>query len=466
MFFIDKYIPENKEDLFFHHNIYNILDVMSNDSSIPHLLFYGPNGSGKKTMVNIFIEMLFGKSVKLIKNVKYIVSGSGNNETEEEFKQSFHHIFIEPKGNNHDRYLIHDVIKVYVSKARHNLIETKHKFKVVVINNLDIMSEYVQFSLRRTIEKYSEQCRFILISNSISKVINPIVSRCKCMLVKTPSGPDIIDYTHYISTKESIGLSLDKISYIIHMYDGNIKNILWILEIFKLNAHYLSKIKNNFLKLTELFENTGISVDFTCFNNIIIEAEHDNIFLYKNISNFVNKLGNDIYNYIKDKFEDVLSDTKKNFYFGKITDFFAKVNNIANKKKKYSIHEKKNKYDECLCKSGIILIDILRSTSLLSPLLPRDNIFREFYKYIKSGDLRTINNIRNIIFNLLITNITGTDIIKKIAELIIDDEKIDIKKKIKILDICRESEYGIIKGRREINQFDNMIVSIIDTITS
>ena len=123
MFFIDKYIPTSIDDIFFHRDIYKMLEVMSTDSSIPHLLFHGPYGSGKKTLVKIFMEMLFGKSVKQIKNVKYIVSGSVNNETEEEFKQSFHHIFIEPKGNNHDRYLIHDVIKVYVSKARYNLVE-------------------------------------------------------------------------------------------------------------------------------------------------------------------------------------------------------------------------------------------------------------------------------------------------------------------------------------------------------
>ena len=51
--------------------------------------------------------------------------------------------------------------------------KSKHNFKLVVINNVDIMSESVQFSLRRTIEQYSDQCRFIIISNS-----------CCCSLVQ------------------------------------------------------------------------------------------------------------------------------------------------------------------------------------------------------------------------------------------------------------------------------------------
>ncbi len=50
--------------------------------------------------------------------------------------------------------------------------------------------------------------------------------------------------------------------------------------------------------------------------------------------------------------------------------------------------------------------------------------------------------------------------------MIVNDEKIDSKKKLKILHICQEAEYGIIKGRREINQFDNLIVSTIHIITN
>ena len=465
MFFIDKYIPTCKEDVFFHKDIYEILEIMSNDDSIPHLLFHGPHGSGKKTMVKIFLEMLFGDSVKLTKNVKYIVCGSCNNETEEEFKQSYHHIFIEPKGNNHDRYLIHDVMELYVSKARYNMIKSKHKFKVVVINNVDIMSESVQFSLRRTIEKYSEQCRFILISNSISKVINPISSRCKCICVKTPSEEEIIEYIHYISLKESVKISLDKLTYFIQNYNGNIKNVLWQIELCKLNQFYIEKIKINFTKIYELLKNININFDYIKYINIIENADNENIFLTKNVNRFINNLGSEIFDIFKNYFKTYISESKLNFYFTKITDYFNKVNNIINKKKKYSQYDKKCKYDDCICKIGIFLIDILQTISLLDPLTSKDYIYREFYRYIKSGDLKNINNIRNIIFNLLITNITGTDIIKNLVNIIIDDEKIDSKKKLKIFEVCKDSEYGIIKGRREINQFDNLIVSIINIIT-
>lgn len=464
MFYIDKYIPHSINDIFFHSEIYKNLEIMADDASIPHLLFHGPCGSGKKTMVKIFLEMLFGESAKSTRNVKYTVSGSCNNETIEEFKQSYHHIFIEPKGNNHDRYIIHDVIDSYIMKAHCNLVKSRHKFKIVVINNVNIMSESVQFSLRRTIEKYSEHCRFILISNSISKIINPISSRCKCICVKTPPILEIIDFANYISIKESVNLTLDRLTHILNSYNGNIKNVLWHIELYKLNQHYIGKIKSYFEEIYNIFKSIDIEFNYKQYINNIETADNQNIFIYKNITKYVNDIGNEIFELLKNNFKNHFSNGKMNFYFTKITDFFNKVNNIINKKKKYAQYDKKSKYDEPLCKIGIILIHILQTILLLDPFTSKDNTFRNLYKYIKSGNFKLIDDMRNIIFNLLITNISGTDIIKNLVEIIIDDEKIDKNKKLKIFDICKEAEYGIIKGRREINQFDNMIVSIMNIL--
>jgi len=466
MFYIDYYIPKTIDDIFFHKEIYKILQVMSNDNSIPHLLFHGPNGSGKKTMVKLFMEMLFGKSVNSIKNVKYLVSGSGNSESEEEFKQSFHHIFIEPKGNNHDRYLIHDVIKVYVSKSRYNLIESKHNFKLVVINNVDIMSESVQFSLRRTIEKYSDQCRFIIISNSISKIINPIISRCKCILVKSPSESEMLDYCNSISLKESINLTLDRSAYILQLYNGNIKNVLWRLQMYKLNEIYLEKIKDKLIDIKNILKYVNIHFNDELFFNKIKNSEYENIFIYKSINRFINNIGNEIFNEFKSILKNHITSKQYDFYFTNPSEYMMKVQKIVSKKLKFNELEKKTKIDDVICKIGILYNNILNIIKLLDPLLSRDYTMRELYRFIKLGDLKMINNIRNIIFNLLITNISGTNIVKNFAEIIINDEKIHINKKIKILDICREAEYGIIKGRREINQFDNLIVTTINIITN
>ena len=109
---------------------------------------------------------------------------------------------------------------------------------------------------------------------------------------------------------------------------------------------------------------------------------------------------------------------------------------------------------------------ILTHIKLLDPILSKDKSLNELYSLIKKCDLKYIDEIRNIIFNLLITNIKGSDIVKYLLEIIINDEKLYSNKKIKIIEVCKDTEYGIIKGRREINQFDNLIVSIINILTS
>ena len=57
MFYVDKYIPKSIDTTFFHKKIYELLEIMANDDSVPHILFHGPHGCGKKTMVNIFMNL-------------------------------------------------------------------------------------------------------------------------------------------------------------------------------------------------------------------------------------------------------------------------------------------------------------------------------------------------------------------------------------------------------------------------
>ena len=60
MFYIDKYVPNNVDDIFFHKDIYNMLEIMSKDSSIPHLLFHGSPGTGKTSTILALAKELFG----------------------------------------------------------------------------------------------------------------------------------------------------------------------------------------------------------------------------------------------------------------------------------------------------------------------------------------------------------------------------------------------------------------------
>ena len=440
---------------------------MAKDDSIPHLLFYGSKGCGKKTMVNIFMHLLFGDSINNVRKVHYNISSSCNNDDSvEEFIQSFHHILIEPTGNNHDRYLIHDIIKLYLSKIGYNVIKSKHKFKLIVINNVDIMSESVQFSLRRTIEQYSNDCRFILIANSISKVVEPLSSRCKCIGIKSPNLNEIIDYSYYISQKENIELSLDHLAYIVQQYNGDIKNVLWRLDLYKLNYIYIDEIKNLFSIIHENLKLLNIDFNYDSYINELELYNMENKFIFKNINRYIIKISKCLFDDIIEKIKNYLPDTTKKTYFISPEIFINNITKSNFKKIPYKNVDKKLKIETLIFNIKTSYHQILSHIKLLDPILSKDKSFNDLYNLIKKCDLKYIDDIRNIIFNLLITNIKGSEIIKYLLEIIVNDEKLYSNKKIRIIEACKDTEYGIIKGRREINQFDNLIVSIINIMTS
>jgi replication factor C subunit 3/5 len=238
MLLIDKYRPISQEEMFFHKDLVDLLSVMSKDEAIPHIIFYGPDGSGKKTIIRLFLELLFDKSVHKVRDTSYKVVGSGNKITIEKVKQSNYHIVIDPKNNNFDRYLIHDIVKEYAKRRSLNIFKTKRAFKVVLINNLDGMSYYAQTALRRTMERYNDKCRFIMWCKSLSKVINPLQSRCICLRVPSPNNLELFQYIFKISVYEKILLELNQYAEIVARSEGNIKKALWDLEFYRFNYDF------------------------------------------------------------------------------------------------------------------------------------------------------------------------------------------------------------------------------------
>jgi replication factor C subunit 3/5 len=233
MFLIDKYRPTDVRSVFFHKELLELLQNMSHDSAIPHIIFYGAHGVGKKTIINLFLEMIFDNTVHKTKIVNYDIVGSGNKICSEEIKQSNYHIVIDPKNNNSDRYLIHDVVKEYAKIRPFNIYKTNRNFKVVLINNLDNLTYYAQTSLRRTMEIYNKNCRFIMWCHSLSKVIKPLQSRCICIRVPSPSNSELFKYAITISCKEKVPLSLEQYNEIVQNANGNIKIVLWDLQYYK-----------------------------------------------------------------------------------------------------------------------------------------------------------------------------------------------------------------------------------------
>ncbi len=307
MFFIDKYAPKTAKESFLHKDILKLLEFISNDDSIPHIIFYGNDGVGKRRIIKLFLEMLYGTDVNNLEDNTYTVMGSGNKVKKVDVKQSEHHIVIEPVDNNFDKYLIQDVVKEYAKRIQINLFKSKKIFKSVMINNLDNLSYYAQTSLRRTMEKYSGTCRFIMWCKSLSKVIDPLKSRCMCIRIGAPSNSELLKLALHISAKENISLTLDNYTKLLNNSNGSVRKLLWKLSLIKagqkdrVNTKFETPIDETIEQITDLI----LKCDLNNINSIrshvynLIITNIDPVFIMRRI--FISLYNRNIPEHIKYK---------------------------------------------------------------------------------------------------------------------------------------------------------------------
>lgn len=237
-------------------NIINNLDCgILRFSNFQHLVVYGKPGSGKEFLVNKLLEKIYNKENTELNEIEYIINGYGNSKTKVMIKQSKFHIVIEPNSNGFDKYLIQEIIQNYAKTDILNIFKYKRLFKIVVINKIDNLSNTAQASLRRTMEKYANSCKFIFICDQLSKMIEPLRSRCIEVRVPLPNDNQILNMLLYISHIEKINLSSDDLAEILFNCNQKIYNAIWLLE-FKKYGCVFDNSKDKILdKIVEMITN-------------------------------------------------------------------------------------------------------------------------------------------------------------------------------------------------------------------
>lgn len=232
MFLYDKYQVKNLSGAYFHNDIIKQIQKISQDDSMPNIIFYGCEGSGKHTLINLFLKYIYGNSIYNLEKFENEVSGSGTKTTTVVTKQSPYHIIIQPYNNSFDKYIIQSIVKSYAKRYLLDINAVHKQFKTVLINNIETLSYYAQMSLRRTMEKYTHTCRFVISCNSISKVIEPLKSRCICIRVPQPTDMEITQTVITLACLENKFLSLKQLCNILKFSKNNIKHAIMILDCF------------------------------------------------------------------------------------------------------------------------------------------------------------------------------------------------------------------------------------------
>ncbi len=185
----EKYRPSTFEDVVGQEEIVKRVKNLTNSLNIPHMLFAGPAGVGKSTLAIIVAKQLF--------------------------KDFWRENYLELNASDARGI---DVIRQEVKNFARTKSLGSVPFKIIFLDEADALTQEAQQALRRTMENYTNTCRFILSCNYSSKIIDPIQSRCVVFRFKLLEKKDVTKIIHRIAEKEKLNIDEQTVEFI---YEGS-----------------------------------------------------------------------------------------------------------------------------------------------------------------------------------------------------------------------------------------------------
>lgn len=200
---IEKYRPQTLDDLASHSDIKSTLERFMKDGSLPHLLFHGPPGTGKTSTILACARKLYEP-------------------------QQFGQMVLELNASD-DRGI--DIIRGQILNfASSRGMYATAKFKLVILDEADQMTNDAQSALRRIIEKYTDNTRFCLITNYMNKIIPAIQSRCTRFRFGPLTPEQILPRMDVIIKNEKIQITDDGKKAVYELSHGDMRRVVNLLQ--------------------------------------------------------------------------------------------------------------------------------------------------------------------------------------------------------------------------------------------
>ncbi|MBT4377117.1 replication factor C small subunit, partial [archaeon] len=210
--FVEKYRPKDFHEVKGQEKIVERVKAFIETKNMPHLLFSGPAGIGKTTLSLIIGNKLFGED-----------------------KSS---LFLELNASD-ERGI--DVVRNKVKDFARTRAIKDVPFKVIYLDECDSLTKDAQQALRRTMETYSNTCRFILSCNYSSKIIDPIQSRCTVFRFKPLTFENMKEIIHEISEKEGLQVTEEAGEALYEISNGDVRKLENTLQSCSVVAKEITK---------------------------------------------------------------------------------------------------------------------------------------------------------------------------------------------------------------------------------
>ena len=197
----EKYRPKTLREIIDQEEIVSRLREFVSRAAMPHCLFAGPPGTGKTTAALCLSRDLFG--------------------------ERFQDVFMELNASD-ERGI--DVVRTTVKEFARMASLSSVPFKILVLDEADNMTSDAQSALRRTMEKYTDTCRFILCCNYSGRIIEPIQSRCALFRFTPLPDDKIAENLRHIANNEGLRVTDAGLKSVVEVAEGDLRKAINTLQ--------------------------------------------------------------------------------------------------------------------------------------------------------------------------------------------------------------------------------------------
>jgi replication factor C subunit 3/5 len=283
---VEKYRPTHFDDIVLDPMNRQLFNNILENGYFPNLLFYGPPGTGKTTtIINLINEYQF----------KYYGKSKGT---------VIHLNASDERGIDIIRNQINQFVK---SK---NLFEIGFKF--VILDEVDYMTKTAQQALKTLLQTCTNNVRFCLICNYISKIDETLQHEFICIRFNQLPKKEIDQFIQNIAKSENLEISSHVVDAIQNMYQSDIRSMINFLQLNQNLTEWTSSIIHSGVweDLHQLLQKPDISIVLTTIHQISIQYNVDKRQIIQSYFDYIIRL---CPQYISPQFLTIVEDCLHNY---------------------------------------------------------------------------------------------------------------------------------------------------------